>query len=73
MPPAAERLLTVNQAAELLGTAVSFPRRLIAQRKIRFVRVGRHVRIPESALTEFITAGTVQTITAWAHRRRRAS
>jgi excisionase family DNA binding protein len=73
MPPAAERLLTVNQAAELLGTAVSFPRRLIAERKIRFVRVGRHVRIPESALTEFITAGTVQPITAWAHRRRRAS
>lgn len=72
MPPAAERLLTVNQAAELLGTAVSFPRRLIAERKIRFVRVGRHVRIPESALAELITAGTVQPITAWAHRRRRA-
>jgi excisionase family DNA binding protein len=73
MPPATERLLTVTQAAELLGTAVSFPRRLIAERKIRFVRVGRHVRIPESALTEYVTAGTVQPITAWAHRRRRAS
>ena len=27
----------------------AFPRRLIEQRRIRFVRVGRHVRIPESA------------------------
>ncbi|HEY2640250.1 MAG TPA: helix-turn-helix domain-containing protein [Streptosporangiaceae bacterium] len=66
-------LLTVDQAAELLGTAASFPRRLIAERKIRFVRVGRHVRIPESALADYITARTVQPVTAWAHRRRRAS
>lgn len=69
---AAERLLTVNQAAELLGTAVSFSRRLIAERKIRFVRIGRHVRIPESALADFIAAGTVQPVTSWSHRRRRA-
>ncbi len=66
-------LLTVDQVAELLGTSPSFVRRLIAERKIRFVRVGRHVRIPESALAEYIAAGTVQPVTAWAHRRRRAS
>jgi excisionase family DNA binding protein len=66
-------LLTVDQVAELLGTSPSFARRLIAERKIRFVRVGRHVRIPESALAEYIAAGTVQPVTAWAHRRRRAS
>jgi excisionase family DNA binding protein len=70
-PPPSDRLLTVDQAAELLGTSSSFPRRLIAERKIRFVRVGRCVRIPESALTEFITAGTVQPVTPWEHRRRR--
>jgi excisionase family DNA binding protein len=35
-----DRLLTVAQAAELLGTSDSFPRGLIAERKIRFVRVG---------------------------------
>jgi excisionase family DNA binding protein len=51
------RLLTVGQAAELLGTSERFPRRLIEERRIRFVRVGRHVRIPESALREFIAAG----------------
>jgi excisionase family DNA binding protein len=57
-----ERLLTVRQAAELLGTSERFPRRLIAERRIRFVRVGRHVRIPESALAEFIAAGVVEPV-----------
>jgi excisionase family DNA binding protein len=66
----ADRLLTVGQAAELLGTSACFPRRLIAERRIRFVRLGRHVRIPESALADFIAAGTVQPMTAWSHRRR---
>jgi excisionase family DNA binding protein len=56
-----ERLLTVAQVAELLGTTERFPRRLIAERRIRFVRVGRHVRIPESAVREFIAAGLVET------------
>jgi excisionase family DNA binding protein len=69
--PTTDRLLTVAQAAELLATSECFPRRLIAERRIRFVRVGRHVRIPESALREFIAAGTVEPVTAWAHRRRR--
>ena len=60
-----ERLLSVAEAADRLGTTARFPRRLIAERRIRFVRVGRHIRIPESAIGEFIAAGTVQPIT-WA-------
>ena len=55
-----EKLLTIDEAAVLLGTTARFPRRLIAERRVRFVRVGRHVRIPESALVEFVTAGTVE-------------
>jgi len=54
-----ERLLSVDDAAEVLGTSARFPRRLIAERRIRFVRVGRHVRIPESAIAEYIEARTV--------------
>lgn len=57
-----ERLLTVTQVAELLGTSERFPRRLIAERRIRFVRVGRHVRIPESVLAEFVAAGMVEPV-----------
>jgi excisionase family DNA binding protein len=56
---ATDRLLTVAQAAELLNTSERFPRRLIAERRIRFIHVGRHVRISESALREFIAAGLV--------------
>lgn len=55
-------LLTVGQAAEILGTTERFPRRLIAERRIRFVRVGRHVRIPEDALSEFVHDGEVAPI-----------
>ncbi|MER7939332.1 excisionase family DNA-binding protein [Streptomyces sp. NPDC053707] len=57
-----DRLLTVEEAAQLLGTTVRFPRRLIAERRIVFVKVGRHVRIPERALADFISANTVQPI-----------
>ena len=57
-----DRLLTVAQVAELLGTTERFPRRLIAERRIRFVRVGRHVRIPESAVREFVAASTVEPV-----------
>ena len=55
-----DRLLTVVEVAELLGTSERFPRRLIAERRIAFVRVGRHVRISESALRAYISAGIVQ-------------
>jgi len=63
--PLAERLLTVAEAAGLLNTSQRFPRRLIEERRIRFVRIGpRHVRIPESALREFIQAGLVEPVTS---------
>ena len=68
-----ERLLTVVEAAELLGTTERFPRRLITERRIRFVRVGRHVRIPESAVHEFIEAGTVEPIVSCPRSRGRAA
>ena len=55
-----ERLLSVDDVAKVLGTTPRFPRRLIAERRIRFVRVGRHVRIPERELQNFIDQGTVE-------------
>jgi excisionase family DNA binding protein len=57
-----ERLLSVDEVGEVLGTSDRFPRRLIAERRIRFVRVGRHVRIPVSALEEFVREGTVDPV-----------
>ena len=58
-----DRLLTLDEAANLLGTGVRFARRLVSERRIRFVRIGRHVRIPESAIAELVAAGTVQPVT----------
>ena len=65
----APMLPTVEQAAEHLGTGPRFIRRLIAERRIEFVRVGRHVRISESALADFIQAGRVEPLTAGSVRR----
>jgi excisionase family DNA binding protein len=70
--PPCDQLLTVEAAAERLSTSVRFIRRLVAQRRIEFVKVGRHVRIGESALAEFVAAGRVAPITsvsAWKSRR----
>ncbi|MFD7736192.1 excisionase family DNA-binding protein [Kitasatospora phosalacinea] len=58
-----ERLLSVGEVAERLGTTDRFPRRLIEERRIAFVKVGRHVRIPETALAAFVAANTVQPVT----------
>ena len=55
-----DRLLNVAEAAKELGTSERFPRRLIAERRIRYVKVGRHVRIPASALAEYIESQTVE-------------
>ncbi|MCX5342531.1 helix-turn-helix domain-containing protein [Streptomyces atratus] len=62
-----DSLLTVDQAAERLGTTARFPRRLIAERRIAFVKVGSHVRIKASVLEAYIEGNTVQPI-----RRRRS-
>lgn len=63
-------LLTVESAAERLNTKPRFIRRLIAERRIEFVKVGRFVRISESALADFIEAGKVSPLTAADVRRK---
>lgn len=55
-----DKLLTVGEAAALLGTTDRFPRRLIAERRISFVRIGRAVRIRRSVLDDFIRTNTVE-------------
>ena len=58
-----EQLLTVEAAATRLSTSPRFIRRLIAERRIEFVKVGRHVRISEAALAGFIDAGRTPPMT----------
>ena len=56
-------LLDVNEAARRLGTEPRFVRRLIAERRIEFHHLGRHVRISEEALADFIKQGRVEPLT----------
>ncbi|WP_433891300.1 excisionase family DNA-binding protein [Streptomyces sp. CA-111067] len=56
----ADRLLSVEEVAERLGTSVRFPRRLIEERRITYVKVGKHVRISECVLAAYVTANTVE-------------
>jgi excisionase family DNA binding protein len=59
-----DRLLTLAEVAERLGTSVRFIRRLIAERRIAFVKVGRHVRIDPADLEAFIAASRVEADTS---------
>ena len=69
-----DTLLSVEQAAERLGTSVRFVRRLIAERRIAYVKVGRHVRLDPTDVEAFIAASRVEirssSVTALPHRRR---
>ena len=53
-----EPLYTKPEAAELLNVPLRFVERIISDHRIRFVRVGRHIRIPENAIAEFVERGT---------------
>ena len=55
-----DTLLSAEQAAERLGTSVRFVRRLIAERRIAYVKLGRHVRIAERDLVNFVATGRVE-------------
>ncbi|RBY84918.1 excisionase family DNA-binding protein [Blastococcus sp. TF02A-30] len=52
-------LLTVAQAGDYLGTGERFIRRLIAQRRITYVKLGKYVRLQRSTLDAFIEAGRI--------------
>jgi excisionase family DNA binding protein len=52
-------MLSVEDAAAELGTPVRFVRRLIHERRIRFHKIGKYVRIARSDLEAFIAAGAV--------------
>ena len=52
-------LLSVEEAATELGTPVRFVRRLVHERRIRFHKIGKYVRIAQDDLQAFIAAGAV--------------
>jgi excisionase family DNA binding protein len=48
-----DTLLSVDQAARRLGTSVRFVRRLVFERRIAYVKLGRHIRIATRDLDAF--------------------
>jgi excisionase family DNA binding protein len=57
-----DALLTVAQAGECLGTGERFIRRLITERRIGYVKVGKYVRLELSTLDAFVDADRVHSL-----------
>ena len=54
-----DELLTPSQAGDYLCTGERFVRRLIAERRIDYIKLGKHVRVQRSVLDAFIKSGRV--------------
>lgn len=57
-------MLTVPEVAERLGTSQRFVRRLIAERRIPYTKLGKHVRLVDVDVEAFIAAGRVEATAA---------
>jgi excisionase family DNA binding protein len=57
-------MLTIEQSAERLNMSVRYVRRLIAERRIAFHKIGRSVRLKATDIAAFVDAGRVEPITA---------
>jgi excisionase family DNA binding protein len=68
-----DRLLSPQEVADRLGTSLRFVRRLVLERRIPFIKVGRHVRIATSDLDAFIAAGRVEAGSVPSSARRRSA
>ena len=54
------RNLSVAEAAKYLGVKERFIRRLIAEHRITYLKLGKHVRIPENSINEFEVMSLVE-------------
>lgn len=57
-----ENLLAVPHAAKKTAMSISWWRAAIRDRKVRFIRIGGRVLIPEGAIDDLISAGTVEPV-----------
>ena len=54
-----DQLMTVQQAGEYLGTGERFVRRLITERRISYVKIGKYVRLERTALDALVDSGRI--------------
>jgi excisionase family DNA binding protein len=55
--------MSMDAAAEYLSASPRFIRRLVAERRVPYVKVGRLVRLTAEDLDDFIAAGRVEPLT----------
>ena len=55
----ADKLIDINALAERFGVRVRYIRRLVSERRIPYIKLGKYVRLQRSALDAFIEAGRV--------------
>lgn len=55
----ADPLLDKHAAAQRLGVKPRFVERLIAEHRITYIKVGRHVRIRTTAIDNYLRAHTI--------------
>ena len=59
---AQRRLLNVQEAADYLSVKERFIRRIVAERRVDFIKVGKHVRFDQKTLDAFIDDQTVRAV-----------
>ena len=68
-----KKYMTVRETAAYLNTSDRFVRRLVAERRIAFHKVGRHVRFAVADLDAWLAAARVEPLTiadVWRDLRR---
>ena len=64
LPSLACELFTVRQAADRISMSTRYVRRLIAERRIVFYRLGRSIRIDPADLTALVESSRVEPVTS---------
>lgn len=60
------KLLTLQEAGDYTNTSKRFMQRLVTERRIAVTRLGKHVRISQSALDSWIAESTQPAHDRWA-------
>jgi excisionase family DNA binding protein len=58
-PDAVPQLLTMDEFAERLGVTRRHLRRLVAERRVPFVRVGRFIRFQPAEVSDWLSRNSV--------------
>lgn len=57
-----DRLLTLEEAAAELNVPIRFVRRLVSERRIAVIRLGRHLRIARSDIDRYVAASRTEPV-----------